>query len=61
MPPVQDLAVEVKPVPSEVVLTSAVAAEQFNSEIEGWGERGWAAVARICRWAKAHGSPADCD
>jgi len=42
------------------VLTSAVAAEQFNSEIEGWGERGWAAVARICQWAKAHGSPADC-
>jgi len=57
---VQDLAVEAKPVPGEVVLTSAVAAELFYAEIEVWGGRGWAAVARICQWAKAHGSPAEC-
>lgn len=27
-----------------------------NSAFEAWGERGWAAVARLCRWAEANGA-----
>ena len=60
LPPVQDLAVEAKPVPGEDVLTSSVAEAEFNSKLESWGERGWSAVGRICRWAKAHGGDVDC-
>lgn len=54
-PPAADLKVEAKPVPPLEIVTSAQAAAAYNIEVEGWGERGWRAVARICRWAKANG------
>jgi len=52
--------VEPKPVPTVEILTDAAAEARYNSAVEGWGERGWSTVARICRWAKAHGSRAPC-
>jgi hypothetical protein len=55
-----DLAAEAKPVPSLDVLTSDVAAEQYNSSVEAWGERGWSAIARICRWSARLGNPIEC-
>ena len=55
-----DLKAEPKPAITPDVLTSDIAAEQYNSSVEAWGERGWAAVARICRWSKALGNPVEC-
>ena len=60
LPSAADLAVEPKPVPTVEILTDAAAEARYNSAVEGWGERGWSTVARICRWAKAHGSRAPC-
>lgn len=51
LPPVADLTVEPKPVPSEEVLTSRIAGELHDNAIEAWGERGWQAVARLCQWS----------
>jgi hypothetical protein len=48
--------VEAKPVPPADIVTSAQAAANYDIAIEGWGERGWRAVARICRWAKDNGA-----
>lgn len=60
-PPAADLVVEAKPVPHLEVVTSAQAAAAHNIALESWGERGWRAVARICRWAEANGAEAlDC-
>lgn len=59
-PPVADLQVEPKPVPPPEIVTSAQAAADHDIAIEGWGERGWRAVARICRWAKEQGLTVDC-
>ena len=61
LPPAQDLVIEPKPAVTEAVLTSAVAAEEYNSALEAYGDRGWAAVKRICQWAKAHGAKVECD
>lgn len=55
-PPAADLAVEPKPVPPVDIVTSAQAAAEYDIAVEGWGERGWRAVARICRWAKEQGA-----
>jgi hypothetical protein len=38
--------------PSEIV-TSAKAAAEYDVAVEGWGERGWSSVARICRQVEA--------
>jgi len=59
-PPVQDMAVEPKPVPSPDIVTSAKAAAEHDIEIETWGERGWRAVGRICQWAKDNGAKVEC-
>ncbi len=56
-PPVVDLAVEAKPVPTIDILTSAVAAANHNIAVETWGERGWRTVGRVCLWAKERGMP----
>lgn len=61
LPPAQDLAIETKPVVTEAVLESEIAAAEYDSQVEAWGERGWAAIARICNWAKAHGANVKCD
>ncbi|WP_390549905.1 hypothetical protein [Qipengyuania sp. MTN3-11] len=39
------------------MLESEEAANLYDSKLEGWGERGWAAVARICRDAVRKGAP----
>lgn len=56
-PPAADLAVEAKPVPSADIVTSAVAGAEYSARVEAWGERGWLAVARLCRYYKAQGMP----
>lgn len=59
-PPVADLAVEKKPVvPVEAVSDEVVAAD-YDSKLESWGERGWSAVGRLCRYFKTHGTAVDC-
>lgn len=32
-------------------ITDDMAAARYSAAIETWGERGWAAVGRLCRWA----------
>lgn len=59
-PPSADLRVEPKPVPPADIVTSAQAAAEYDVALEGWGERGWRAVARVCRWAKEQGMQVDC-
>ena len=54
-PPVADLRVEPKPVMPDAALTSEVAAAVYDAELEAFGDRGWAAVGRICRWVAANG------
>lgn len=56
-PPVEDVRTEAKPVPGDDVFESDAAAQRYNSSIEAWGERGWAAVGRICRDAVRKGAP----
>lgn len=50
LPPVEDLRVLPKPVPSDDVLTSRVAGEKHDNAVEAWGEAGWAQVGRLCRF-----------
>lgn len=59
-PPVADLAVEPKPVALPEIVTSAQAAADYDIAVESWGQRGWNAVARMCRWAKDSGASVDC-
>jgi len=59
-PPRADLVVEEKPVPTDDIVTSAQASAEYDVAVEGWGERGWLQVARICRWAKGHGMVVEC-
>ena len=59
-PPAADLAVEAKPVPPPEIVTSAQAGAEYSARVEAWGERGWLAVSRICRWAKAQGMGVEC-
>lgn len=54
-PPAADLTVEAKPVMPDAAITDDAAAAQYGSDVEAWGERGWAAVGRLCRWAAANG------
>lgn len=57
-----DLKVEAKPVPTDAIVTDPKAADAYNADVERWGERGWKAVGRICRWTVANGGqlPFDC-
>jgi hypothetical protein len=59
-PPAADLVDEQKPEITAAVLESDVAAAEYDSAVEAWGERGWSAVGRVCRWAKAHGMKIEC-
>lgn len=60
-PPVADLAVEPKPQLDPAAVESEAALLAHDVAIEGWGERGWLQIARICRWAKANGAPVECE
>lgn len=55
-PPSADLRVEPKPLLAPGALASDNALAEHDAAVEAWGERGWAAVARICRWAQANGA-----
>lgn len=55
-PPPADLRVEAKPRLDPAALDSEAALDAHDSAVEAWGERGWAAVTRLCRWAQANGA-----
>jgi hypothetical protein len=52
--PAADLAAvtEAKPVPSDDIVTSQKAADQFSADIEAWGDRVSAAGGRLCRYTE---------
>lgn len=54
-PPPADLAVETKPVLDPTSLDSDKALNDYDVSVEGWGERGWKTVSRLCHWAKDNG------
>ena len=56
-PPAEDLRIKGKPVPPDDVLTSRVAGEKHDNAVEAWGEEGWAAVGRACRFWRDQGMP----
>lgn len=56
LPPVADLEVEPKPRLAPDDVDSEAALDRHDIALEKWGERGWAAVARLCRWALANGA-----
>ena len=55
-PPTADLLVEAKPDLTVETLASDNALAEHDATVEAWGERGWAAVGRICRWAVGSGA-----
>lgn len=55
-PPAADLAVEPKPLLDPAAVESEAAGIAHDIALEAWGERGWATVARLCRWAEANGA-----
>lgn len=55
-PPVADLTVEAKPVLAPEAINSDAALIAHDIALEMWGERGWAQVARLCRWAVEMGA-----
>lgn len=48
---------EPKPVPPLEVLTSREAGEKHDNAVEAWGERGWLALGRLCRFHRDQGMP----
>jgi hypothetical protein len=59
-PPAADLKVEAEPVAAPAIATSEQAYEDYNEAVAAWGRRGWAAVARLCRYSKTMGMAIDC-
>jgi hypothetical protein len=53
-PPVADLqaATEPKPVPTDDIVTSQQAYDQYQASIEAWGDRISSAGGRLCRWSE---------
>ncbi|MET4683229.1 hypothetical protein [Brevundimonas faecalis] len=54
-PPSADLAVEPKPRLDPAALQSEAALDAHDIALETWGERGWAAVARLCGFYRTMG------
>lgn len=54
-PPAVDLAVEAKPRLAPDAVDSEAALDAYDIALEVWGERGWATVARLCRWHAERG------
>jgi len=56
-PPAKDLAAvtELKPKPLAAILTDPAADARYNSAVEAWGDRLYAAGARLCRFAERTG------
>lgn len=59
-PPRADLTVEPKPVLAPEAIESEAALDAHDIALEIWGERGWLAVARLCRFHKGLGMDVDC-
>lgn len=55
-PPAADLRVAPKPVLAPEAVSSEAALDQYDVDLEAWGEDGWKAVGRICRWAVENGA-----
>jgi hypothetical protein len=53
-PPVPDLqaVVEAKPQPTDDIVTSQQAYDQYQASLESWGDRISAAGGRLCRWSE---------
>ena len=49
-PPSADLNVEPKPQLAPEAVTSEAALDAHDIALETWGDRGWANVARLCRF-----------
>jgi hypothetical protein len=49
-PSAADLSVETKPRLDPAAVESEAALDRFEIDMELWGERGWASVARLCRF-----------
>lgn len=60
LPRAADLQVEAKPRLDPAALESEAALERHDNAVEAWGERGWATVGRLCRWAERNGMRIDC-
>lgn len=60
LPRAADLQVEDKPRLDPAALDSEAALDAHDSALEAWGERGWATVGRLCRWAERNGMKIDC-
>lgn len=56
-PPSADLTVEPKPQLAPEAVTSEAALDAHDIALESWGERGWATVARLCRFHAQMGMP----
>lgn len=58
-PPAADLVVEAEPQldMGAVLNDSAAALDEYDIEHASWGRRGWAQVARLCRWVRDIGLP----
>ncbi len=56
-PSAADLAVEEKPRLDPGAVDSEAALDAYDVELELWGERGWNAVARLCRFHAQMGMP----
>lgn len=59
-PPAADLQVEPKPRLDPSALDSEAALDAYDIALEVHGDRGWAAVARLCRFFKGQGMRIDC-
>ncbi len=60
-PPAADVRIEAEPVAPPAIATSEAAYEDYNEAVAAWGKRGWAQLARICRYYKAVGMPVACE
>ncbi len=54
-PSAADLQVKPRPVASVEGLTSEAALDRYETDLEIWGEEGWLAVGRLCRFFDAMG------
>ena len=54
-PSASDLTVKPRPVADPAGLTSEAALDRYETDLFLWGEEGWLAVARLCRFHKAMG------
>ncbi|KQS52590.1 hypothetical protein ASG17_15080 [Brevundimonas sp. Leaf363] len=61
-PPAADLRPQPKPQLRPEDLESEAALDAYEIRLEAWGEAGWQAVSRVCRWAEANGAelPFEC-